>query len=209
MTNASAAYPGGSPGMFFSDPRLLPRWYETTATLLSLFQDATARAGDTSNFFAELAVRGVAVDTNWTGSSKKTLLSSSSPTLLYHVVGPAQGVGETAIYEIVVDGVTYTLPTSPAATAGCRTCLGPLARAALFTTADANMHTMTDAAAASGWDKLKNAIGHMPPPMFFSAVGAPCLYASRSLTVSITVSANITGTASQERQAGVAYRVVA
>lgn len=195
-------------GIFYNDPRLMHRWYETAALSLALYQGTTARGAGGANFFTELGVRGVAVDSNWTGGSKKTLLASTSPTLLFHVVGPAQAVGDTAIYEIVVDGITYTLPTTPAAVAGCRSFLGPLVYPDTFTTSPNNLATLSTIANSSGWGNFA-ATSYLPPPYTFATLGMPCLQARSSLTVSITVSAGITATANQERQAGCAYRVVA
>lgn len=193
-------------GLFYSDPRLMPRWYEVSATFFKIYQGTTSELSTAANFFTELGKRGTAVDTNWTAASKKTLLTSSAPTLLHSIVGPAQAVGDTAVYEIVVDGVTYTFPTTPAATAGCRTVVGTLDPAGKYGT-DLQVKPMGNTADVSGWGKISSS-AYLVPSETFSNSGLPCLYARSSLTVSITVSANITATASQERQAGVSYRVV-
>lgn len=195
------------PGAYFNDPRLLPRWLITSANV-SLVDSATTSASlEAAGTWTEIGVRGVAVDTNWTAATKKTLLTVNGPAVLEHIIGPTSAAADTDIFEIVVDGVTWTSPTFTSA-AGKRIVLGYLASANFFgTTATSNFLWQASVAAQNSTNGLRtNNNGILIPSSSLEMLGTPFIWARNSLVVSITHSANLTTTTNNERQAGVIYR---
>lgn len=118
MTAASSAYPRGRT-VNFSDPRNFQA-YLVAAVNDIIVQDSggTGRSPDTTNFFTEMARRGLQDTTNWTSGTYKTLLSvSSGGGEVAMIIGPTSGSAVDTTFEITVDDGTpkeIVIPTTNA-----------------------------------------------------------------------------------------------
>ena len=199
-----------NPGAYFNTAKVLPKWLVTAANFTLVDNSATAVVSSAATFWTDIAIRGVAVDTNWTGATKKQLLSVSGPCVLQGIIGPTSAAADTDIYEVIVDGVTWT-STAITSANGVRTYIGYLSNQNFFGTTNTTDYLGVPTASAqstsSGARTVTGTVVYCPGPSI-EMLGAPLVYATTSLVVSITHSASLTTTTNQERQAGVIYRVL-
>lgn len=199
-----------NPGAYFNTAKVLPRWIFTAANFTLVDNSAAAVVSSASTFWTDVAIRGAAVDTNWTGGVKKTLLTVNGPAILQAIIGPTSAAADTDIYEVIVDGVTWT-STAITSGVGLRTYIGYTGNQNLFGTTNTTDYLGVPSASAqstsSGARSVVGTVVYLPGPSI-EMIGAPLVYATQSLVVSITHSASLTTTTNQERQAGVIYRVL-
>lgn len=198
-------------GAYFSNPRILPRYLSTSTRLICSNQGGGGLTAAVAGFWTNIGIVGTAVDSNWTGGVKKQLVTSTSAALIYGIVGPCSAAGDTDTYEIIIDGITYTLPAITSANL-LRTYLGSLGNLLPFdgtvTTSYTNS-SLTSTSATSGVQAVQTATNmYIPSPEFQDMFGTPKIWAQRSFTISCTHSASLTTTVNQERQAGVIWRPV-
>lgn len=197
-----------NPGAYFNTGQMLPRYLATAAQLNLIDATATSVASSAGTFWTDMAIRGAAVDTNWSAGVKKQLYSFTGACVLEGIIGPTSAGADTDTFEIVVDGVTWTSAALTGA-AAARTCLAFLVPAAFFgTTVTTNFLATPPVSAQNATTGLRNITGNAAYIVSAAAevLGIPYIRASQSLTVSITHSANLTTTTNQERQAGVIVR---
>lgn len=163
-----------------------------------------------STFFTTLNANGVAVDSNFTASSQKTILSVSGASgIMCALVTPTlASSSDTCAVEITVDGNTYTI-TFTATGSAQRGILGGIGTNNLFGLSTATGYAMV----AGSLDANKKLFTHttgtvdwfLPSPVLTRLWGLLALRFESSLVVKMTTSQNITATTNQERQAGCAY----
>lgn len=193
--------PGGN---MTRDPRRLIATIDDAADIM----DAASGAASTgSTFFANLDACGVAVDSNFTASSQKTILSVSAAGELCAVVTPTlASASDTCAVEITVDGVVYTI-TFTATGSAQRGLLGA-SRAAADTgsvPSTSIAHTKLNAAKKLGVFATGTVDWGVQSPVACRFFNLPRLRFESSLVVKMTTSQNITSTTNQERQSGCAY----
>lgn len=207
MTRASELFGGGG-GIHFSDPwQLLPR-VSTVADLFTEDDGGFDHAASSTDFFTDMASRGLQDQTNWTADTYKTLLTvSSGKGLVAAIVGPTAGGAETTTFEFTVDGVLTEVPILCAS--GERAFMAALCMASnTFTTASrfaiqggslnagkttlGTPGTLVDTLLA-GWPLV-------------TALGTPCLKFNTSLLIRAKHSANITNSTATA-YSGVMYRL--
>lgn len=192
-------------GFNYKTPRkLFPFARSQSVSAISNVAGSTQTDSAAAGFWTNLGNNGVAVDTNFVAATPKQVLSASGAGEILGIIGPVSGGTETTTFTFVLDGVTYTSPAFSVASgerAGLWFAYGTLAayttaNAGLTgTTLDATKTIKTDGVFIPGWDA----------PI---ARNTPKLEFSLTAVISITHSANVTGTASQERQSGVGYRML-
>lgn len=198
----------GPKGLSFWHPEnFIP--FAITAGSIGLSSASAHVASTAAGFFTLLADAGVNVDSNFSAGVAKQILSASGKGELFSVLGPTSGGTETTQFTIVRDGTTYVSPAFAVASGF---------RAGLMCCSNAYSGTIGgmwgDIAAGGfvpGLDATKTIVtGRLILPNMGTPQqqGAPRMTFNSSLVVSITHSANVTGTGSQERQSGLAYRML-
>lgn len=162
-----------------------------------------------ATFFTNLNANGVAVDSNFTASSQKTILSVSGASgIMCALVTPTlASSSDTCAVEITVDGNVYTI-TFTATGSAQRGVLGGIGSTNMYSFGAANY-----AMVAGSLDANKKLFTHatstvdwiLPSPVTTRLWGLLSLRFESSLVVKMTTSQNITATVNQERQAGVCY----
>jgi hypothetical protein len=204
---------GSSGGVHFKDPREMWKLIASSTAVQNLGSSTTASTAAVSGFFTEMAIRGLADDTNWSADIYKTLLSvSSGAGLVSHVVGPTGLAGTpTTTFEITVDGALYTVPVV-ATTTGQRAVLGPvineLTEGGAFTTAKNYALGTISVSSDKTTDRLLNTYyANIPGWGFIRTSGTPCLVFRQSLLIRAKSSEANSTTTNQERQSAVQYRL--
>lgn len=202
---ASAKFGGG--GIYFSHPeQFIP--FAVTAGSIGLSSVSAHVASTAAGFFTLLADTGVNVDSNFSAGVAKQVLSASGKGELFSVLGPTSGGTETTQFIITRDGATYTSPAFSVASgfrAGLMCCSLPYSG-----TLGGIFGDTAAGGFVPGLDATKKIVtGRLLLPNMGTPQqqAAPRMGFNTSLVVSILHSANVTGTGSQERQAGVAYRM--
>lgn len=192
-------------GINFYDPRRLMRMQVSQAALFDISNAGVRVQNTTATFWINLALAGVNVDTNFTASTYKTLLSASPDQgRIASIVGPiALGAGETTTALVTSEFGAYEI--SVALTSGYRMVLGNISNgAAVFSTSvlvaplaitsAKNIVTVDNTAYLNlGWENS------------LSDIATPCLQYNTFISVQIKHSANVTSTTNNERQSGVVY----
>jgi hypothetical protein len=201
---------GGGGGVNFTDPREFLRAISTSSTTTMInASSASAGTAATAGFWTQLALQGVADNTNWTANTYKTILSiSSGMGYVSHLFGPAGLAGTpTTTFEITVDGVLTEIPVVALSTAQ-RAILGPLLQGTAYTTAN-HINTGSTAINAGKDTYSVTSTGvQVLGPMALRFMGVPCLKFSQSLLIRMKSSEDNSTTANQERQSGVQYVVM-
>lgn len=194
-----------SRGFNFTHPnRLIPRVVE--AANISLINGGTNSASTGSQFFTNLNNSGVAVDSNFSAGVAKQVLSASGRGEILGAVGPTAGGAETTQFIFVLDGATYTSPAYTLASGERAVLWFASIDGTAFTTAQVGMQVaVLDATKSIQVNASGQALPGWGSPITF---GSPKLQFDASAVISITHSANVTGTANQERQSGVGYRML-
>ena len=191
-------------GVHFKEPwQLLPQ--EVLATNIATYDGASADTSATADFWTSVAQRGTALDTDFTANTYKTLLSvSSGKGLVAALVGPTAGGSETTTFEITVDGFLTEIAVAVSNTH--RAFLGKLVQRGIFT--GASLFSQDVGAFDAGKTTIQNyaEVFYVPNWRTITNLGTPCLRFDSSLLVRVKHSANITGTASKERQCGIIHR---
>jgi len=204
-----ALFSGGSNGVNFTDPGYLGRWLVPAANLTIWDSAGTATVTTAAAFFTEIGNRGVAVDSNWTADTYKTILSSATWTQSHTLIGPTGLAGTpTTTFEITVNGVVYTIPIT-ATTTGQRAVLGIVFQTNIASTS--NQFVL--GAASMDASKKVSVLGttNVPYVRNWASIdnyGTPVLDAKISLSVRMKTSENNSTTANQERQCGIVYRTL-
>lgn len=121
MTRASELFGGGG-GIHFADPRKFQFVSATAANLLAYDASNTQRTAATTEFFTEMARRGLQEQTDWVADTYKTLLNvTSGAGHVASIIGPTAGGSSTTTFEITVDGIAYTIAV-PVSGSGLRAC---------------------------------------------------------------------------------------
>lgn len=208
MSALETKFPGQL-GLYIGSPIVMARWYGTNSSLGNTIDISDNLGSPTSaGAWIQYGLRGAVVDTNFTAGISKQILSVVGPALLTHVVGPAvTTLNDTLTFTIVVDGVTFS-STTPGLSASDRSIIGNVHRNSVFTS-DNVMMPIQNAAESGGWrHSATNVNCYVVPAELHALLGTPQLYAKNTLTVSITASANISTTTSNERQCAVCYRAL-
>ena len=196
-----SSFDTGSSFNYYNPERFFP--FVAISSNISTTLITAASGMNSAQGFTNLAANGVAVDSNFTAGAAKQILSVSGPGEMYGVIGPTAGGAETTQFTVVVDGLTYTSPAF-AVTSGDRAGLWfALTYGAVYTTASGSSSLMTLDATKTISNTTTIAL---PLGMTPVSSSTPKLQFDTSLVVSVTHSANVTGTANQERQSGVGYR---
>lgn len=191
-------------GFNFDTPNLMSRQICASASI-TINDSTTAFTSATAGFWTAMNERGVAVDSNFTAGVAKQILSVTGAGLVNAIVGPVGALNDVITFTIALDGVTYTIATTlSAAQRSILYCAGN-AHSDFFTVAARPEQDATTAGLTS--DKTTIDGGQVYLWGWPNMAGNPLLRFRTSLTVSITHSAGQSGTANQERQSGVMYRV--
>jgi hypothetical protein len=172
--------------------------------------NTNSSAGDShsgeATFWTDFATSGVAVDTNFSAGVAKQILSTSTEGEMLGVLGPTAGGSETTTFTLVWNGTTYT---SPAISLASGERAGLIIGSAYYNSSTGvGSYDGATFGFPSGLNAAKTMLtGTVILPSFYSpfAWHTPKLRFV-TLAVSITHSANVTGTANNERQSGVLYR---
>lgn len=184
---------GGGGGIHFSDPwELWPA--RITASLLFVYDSAgTARNSTTTNFFTEMARRGVQEQTNWTADTYKTIANISGKGLFAGYVGCTAGGVETHTLEVTVDGGTAVELAFDTMASGERAFLGVATMDSLYTLAD-NFYLPGGEALDANKDTFDHTGSNrlIAPWSVLTLQGTPLLKFETSLLIRAKHSANIT-----------------
>lgn len=137
MTRASQLFPPSN-GIHFKDPWLMAYYMAPTSSLSIVDSGSTTRSCTTTEFFTQLAARGLQNTTDWTANTYKTLLNvTSGKGLVAAYVGPTAGGAETHTLEFTIDGVLTEITIGTLAS-GERPCMfsGVFAGSTEYTTAN-------------------------------------------------------------------------
>lgn len=187
-------------GVHFKEPWLFMPMRCTNAgngTIRVYDSGDTLRLTDTTEFFTEMARRGLQDQTNWTADTFKTILSVSGKGLVAAYIGCVAGGAETHTVEFTVDGAVTTIVVDGLAS-GERAALhtGALV-GTTFSTAQDFAESGTEALAS---DKATFSLGInagiLPPWRHLTAFGTPLLRFNRSLLIRAKHSASITNSTS-------------
>ena len=206
MTRASELFGGGGGGIHFKDPWEFMPYTAAVADLLMYDSGSASRAASTTNFFTELARRGLQNQTDWVADTYKTLLNvASGKGLVAAIIGPTMGGAETTTFRITVDGVADEIAITGAS--GKRACLLTKNNSNVdFTTA--NTFVLTDAEALAAdkatFANMYAAGGFIPGWRQMSAF--PMLRFKQSLLIEAKNSADITNSTATA-YSGVMYRL--
>ena len=167
----------------------------------------------TTNFFTEMARRGLQEQTNWASNTYKTLLSvSSGAGLVAAIVGPTAGGAETTTFEVTVDGVVSTLVVAGLAS-GSRAVLTAAMVAAKDPYNDGFAEAGMILAGGEALDANKQVFTATPtaasillPWAAIQLTAVPCLRFSKSLLIRAKHSASITNSTATAYSA-VQYRL--
>ncbi len=203
MTTATCTISLGSAANF-SDPKRMPKGI-AQAQSIALNDYTDNRSSTVSSFWTPLANNGVDDNTDFTADTYKTLVDiTSGAGVLCAVVGPTAGGAETTTFEITIDGGTPVEITRTCAS-GDRAFLGHLISKSAFT-ASGGPNYFPDGLASDkqGFDGSGTLLTLVTPNhlLFW---GTSLLEYTESLKVRIKHSANVTGTANQERRSGAMY----
>jgi hypothetical protein len=196
-------------GVRFSDPRQFPKAICIGNSTTQGLQCAPGNFPGESDFWTELANRGVAVDSNNTGGSYKQIVSLSGRGILYGAMSMAiANSADTVTWEFTRDGGTAVEVAFAPGTVNYRFFLGYWAHYNMFNAdyAFGNSNGALDATKtvhdlATGNSPIIVSGQHLD---FLSGKG---LAFQSSLLVRLKATTSQTGTANQERQAGVFYRM--
>jgi len=195
-------------GPHFKEPwKLLPR--VGAAANIGVYSTVPAFVDSTAaGFFTiELAARGINDDTNWTANTYKTILSVTGKGLVAAVVGcTSTSASMTTTVEFTVDGVLTEIAI-PVGAGERGTLMITQGSGTLYTTANiyqARIGSLNAAKTALTAPTTACSIGTWE---YLSQVGTPMLEFYTSLLIRMKHTENITGTAAQERQSAIMYRV--
>jgi hypothetical protein len=177
-----------------------------TAARYTVYDEAVQVLSDAATFWTEMGERGVAVDSDYTANTYKTILNiTSGRSLTAAIIGPTMVGTDTTTFEITRDG-GGAQEIAITGSAGLRAGLivGALTAAA-YTTAGTWGNSYFDFNAGKTLGTMTTALV-IPAIEYMTLQGTPLLICNQSLLIRIKNSANVTGTASQERQSGVMYR---
>lgn len=198
------AFPTVVPAINFTHPERL--FVNALASgSISNINVTTANAATAANFFTDLTNNGASVDSNFTASVAKQIVSLTGKGEIIYVIGPTATGSATTQFIFVLDGTTYTSPAFAVA-AGERACLTISGtQTAVYTTASAGpAGGVLDSTKV--WNTTTIQLPGWLSPLAWSV---PRLQFSSSCVFSINHSENISGTAAQERQSGICYRMLA
>lgn len=206
MTNASSAYPS-SDGIHFKEPWEFPAYAATAANLNVYDSGAVQRTSATTNFFTEMARRGLQDTTNWTANTYKTLLSvSSGKGLVSAVIGCTAGGSETTTIEFTVDGGA-AVEIAVAVASGQRAALIPILGEVAFFTGTDTWKPSAEALVA-GKNQFSESITNafILPWSAVHIMGVPCLKFKKSLLIRAKHSTDITNSTATA-YSGIQYRL--
>lgn len=211
MTKASTAYPPGSAGVNFSDPREFMRLAINSGKLDNISAAGSGVTAATAGFFTQSALQGLADNTNWTANTYKTILSiSSGMGLVSNLVGPTGLAGTpTTTFEITVDGAAAVEIAVAQTTTGHRSVLGPLAINGAFVIGDTLGLAPDSLDAGKSVPTYTTNIYETFAWPAIRLIGMPCLIFRTSLLIRMKSSENNSTTTNQERQSAVHYMVLA
>lgn len=203
-------------GVHFKDPREMWKFVSESAGALQAYgASTTATTAGTAGFFTEMAIRGVADDSNWSANTYKTILSvSSGAGLVSHLIGPTGLAGTpTTTFEITIDGTLYTIPVV-ATTTLQRAVLGALinelTEGGAFNTAKNYALGTKSVSSDKTTDRvITSYFANIPGWGFLRTMGTPCLIFRQSLLIRMKSSEANSTTTNQERQSAVQYRMFA
>lgn len=178
-------------GIHFNEPK---RFYPgcAVATAFQCSDSAgSARASDTTNFFTELARRGLQDQTNWTADTYKTILSVTGAGLVAAYIGCTAGGVQSHTVEFTVDGTLSTVTIAGLASGERAVLLTGLGYTSDYTVADIYFNPGTEAL-----DSDKATFGGVLTngllPTWRNSDRIPCLEFRSSLLIRAKHSATIT-----------------
>lgn len=208
MSTASQFF--SSSGNRFTDPNRFPLTTgQGDSATDGLNIGRTHFAGE-ADFFTYWAYRGVAVDSNNTANTYKTLLNASGRGICYGAITPAVAVNtDTAYLRFTVDGGSAVVLSFVPGTVGYRLFAGFAGFTTWFTTANNLSASMADSSFDATKTVLQNAGGsnwEVIDPTLLDMHGIGLAFTS-SLLVETKVTSAQNSTTNQERQSGVLYRM--
>ncbi len=200
----TSALGGGKSGPHFTDPWLLGPPITVANGSLLAYEGATERLATVTAYWTMFNYQGTAANTDYTADAWKNIVNITGKGLMGGAVGPVAGGAETTTFGITRDGLPEVeIPVLLAS--GQRAVLAGSGNAAIY-----NSNT----ALAQG-DMLQLNAGKTilsaPTSAFVMAwnvrrlLNLSSLRFDVSLLVRIKHSANVTGTANNERQSGVIH----
>ena len=196
-------------GVNFKDPWLMYPMMTTALTTRAFGADGVDRTTATTQFFTEMASRGLQDQTNWTSNTYKTLLSvTSGKGEVYCMNGPTAGGAETTTFEITVDGVLDEIAVGTLASGERAFLHCGLTVDDLFTTATQNLLPGTEILEAdkATWGASGGGDLYVPPWWAVGALRHPMLQFDNSLLIRAKHSASITNSTATAYSA-VMYRL--
>lgn len=206
MADLASKYPSGANGVATNYGGALLPHYAANGSITNVdAATTTTRVSTAAGFWTNLAAQGTAVDSNYTADTYKTILSVSGAGYVYHIIGPAAGGAETTTFELTIDGVLKEFAV--ATVSGSRAFLS----AAYATNQDIFGGTVSFAAPRGSLNAGKTTMtaadsGILLPNQTMDMFGSQRIVFKTSFLLRIKHSANVTGTASNERQSGVYHR---
>lgn len=193
-------------GVHFTSPWEFPAYAATAANLNVFDSGGTQRTSAVTNFFTEMARRGLQDTTDWTADTYKTLLSvSSGKGLVAGVIGCTAGGSTTTTFEFTVDGTLTEIAVVVAS--GQRAALLPAINdPAFFTGSDSWKPSAEALAAAKNQFSESTTNAFVLPWSGFGILGTPCLKFNTSLLIRAKHSASITNSTATAYSA-VMYRL--
>jgi len=191
-------------GRFITDPTLFSRISRPSPGIVRDVASSNALFWTGGIGSIDRIPGSVQVNSDWTADTYKTIASLTTKAgLVSHFIGPTLTTdADTCTMRITIDGgsaVTIVLTAQENTT---RVMLGLIRPTGLFTVADTQL--LFDAVPSDDLTaELSSSSVSVDAPQQLLYWGAPLLRFTSSLLVEMKASTNITGTASQQRRAGV------
>ncbi|CAB4165267.1 hypothetical protein UFOVP823_24 [uncultured Caudovirales phage] len=187
----SQLYPEAG-GHHFKKPWKFIPSVSLVGNVTAIMGNGTATISSATNFFTEMARRGLQDTTNWTANTYKTLLNVTSGCgLVACVVGPTSAGADTTTFEITVDGILYTMSIVTASGTRAVLSIGSVRTAGAGTYILNNTMGPIDAGGTTFGDDNYAEI-NLPHWGEIGKYGSPCLEFERSLLIRAKHSASVT-----------------
>jgi hypothetical protein len=207
--SGATASGGGGGGGAVADPRMLPKSVIVASALNdgvnNLANNSLGNVGGAFFWTASVPNAGAVVDTNFTASTYKTIVSITGAGDLCHAIGPTMAsAGHTTTMELTVDGappITIVFTSDGAARRAVLGLVGVFVSQVMQPP-----YSLNGASLDSG--RRLNLIASdtgLPNPMDVRRQGLPRLRFSSSLLVRMQSSNDITAAFESQRRSGVLY----
>lgn len=199
----------GGAGNLFTDPNRFPKWISIGNTTTTGLNWNNQHFFGEADFWTQVNVNGLATDSNFSADTYKTLANLSGRGVCYGVFSPAiSNSGDSITLRITVDGVAYTLTAIAPGTVDYRAFWGFVLPFNVFSTSSTvgSMFGNGLNASKSVHDIATSTSGNIVGLSVCQIFGAGLKF-DTSLLVEVKVTSAQSGTANNERQAGVLYQM--